>query len=79
MGVSDDSAAGFFNSVAAQLYYPLVSDVNAEVLVRIDGAPGPVARAITEFTREVDPRAVPSVPTLREYYDRQSLGIASLQ
>jgi putative ABC transport system permease protein len=80
VGVSNDSVAGFFNSVAAQLYYPLVSDVNAaEVLVRIDGAPGPVARAIIGFTREVDPRAVPSVPALREYYDRQSLGIASLQ
>ncbi len=80
VGVSDNSVAGFFNSAAAQLYYPLVSDVNtAEVLVSINGPPGPVARAIIGFIREVDPRVVPSAPTLREYYDRQVLGIASLQ
>jgi predicted permease len=80
VGVSADSAAGFFNSVATQLYNPMPSDVNAaEILVSINGAPGPVARAITGFAREIDPRVVPPAFTLRAYYDRHSLGIASLQ
>jgi predicted permease len=80
VGVSADSVAGFFNSAAAQLYYPMPSNVKAaEVLARVDGAPGPVASAIIGFTREVDPRLVPSALTLRAYYDRDSLGIASLQ
>jgi hypothetical protein len=80
VGVAADSVAGFFNSVAAQLYYPMPSNVNAaEVLASINGAPGPAARAIIGFTREVDPRVVPSALTLRAYYDRHSLGIASLQ
>ena len=80
VGVSADSVAGFFNSVAAQLYRPMPPNVTAaEVLARINGAPGPVARAIIGFTREVDPRAVPSALTLRAYYDRDSLGNASLE
>jgi len=80
VGVSADSVAGFFNSVAAQLYRPMPPNVTAaEVLARINGAPGPVARAIIGFTREVDPRVAPSALTLRAYYDRDSLGNASLE
>ena len=80
VGVTDDSVAGFFNSTALQLYRPLTAGANsAEVLVSFEGEPRPVMRAIVELARELDPAVIATTFTLREYYDRNSLSLVSLQ
>jgi predicted permease len=80
VGVAADSVAGFFNSTGAQLYRPLAADANsAEVLVRFEGELRPVMRAIAELAREFDPEMITTTFTLREYYDRNTLGLVSLQ
>jgi hypothetical protein len=80
VGVAADSVAGLFNSTGSQLYRPLASDGNtAEILVRFEGEPRPVMRAIAELAREFDPEMIATSFTLREYYDRNTLGILSLE
>jgi putative ABC transport system permease protein len=80
VGVAADSVAGFFNSTGAQLYRPLAADgTSAEVLMRFEGEPRPVMRSIAELARDFDPEMIASTFTLREYYDRGTLGIVSLQ
>lgn len=79
VGVAADSVSGFFNSTASQVYSPLAADASsAEVLVRFEGEPRPVVRAITGLVREMNPAIVATTSTLREYYDRNSLGLVSL-
>jgi ABC-type antimicrobial peptide transport system permease subunit len=80
VGVAADSIAGFFNSTGAQLYRPLDANANsADVLVRFEGEPRPVTRAIAELARDFDPEMIASTFTLREYYDRNTLGFVSLR
>jgi predicted permease len=80
VGVAADSAAGFFNSTGSQLYRPLAADGNsAEVLVRFEGDVRPVLRAIAGLAREFDPEMIATTFTLREYYDRNTLSLVSLQ
>lgn len=80
VGVAADSVAGFFNSTGSQLYHPLPADAHsAEVLVRFEGERRPVTRAIAELARDFDPEMITTTFTLREYYDRNVLGIVSMQ
>ncbi len=80
VGVAADSVAGLFNSTGTQLYRPLAGDANAaEILVRFEGEPRPVMRAIAELAREFDPEMIATSFTLREYYDRNTLSMISME